>query len=56
MTYDAGALPAALNEFIIPRFTQPTVPDFAFVEGTIRDGYTRSLTTSMSSTLLFGNC
>jgi hypothetical protein len=37
--YEAGALPAGNNKFIIVTFTQPTVPDVVFVEGLTGDLY-----------------
>src|SRR5216683_3973507 len=37
--YEAGALPAGNNKFIIITFTQPTVPDVVFVEGLTGDLY-----------------
>ncbi len=37
--YDAGALPAGNNKFIILRFALPTVPDVVFVEGLTGDLY-----------------
>jgi transcriptional regulator with XRE-family HTH domain len=37
--YDAGALPAGNNKFIILRFDQPTVPDVVFIEGLTGDLY-----------------
>ena len=37
--YDAGALPAGNNKFIILRFAQPTVPDVVYIEGLTRDEY-----------------
>lgn len=37
--YDAGALPAGNNKFIILRFAQPTVPDVVFIEGLTGDLY-----------------
>jgi transcriptional regulator with XRE-family HTH domain len=39
ITYDAGALPAGNNKFIILRFAQPTVPDVVYIEGLTRDEY-----------------
>jgi len=37
--YDAGALPAGNNKFIILRFAQPIVPDVVFIEGLTGDLY-----------------
>src|SRR5258708_11707079 len=37
--YEAGALPAGNNKFIIVTFTKPTVPDVVFVEGLTGDLY-----------------
>jgi transcriptional regulator with XRE-family HTH domain len=37
--YDAGALPAGNNKFIILRFAQPAVPDVVFIEGLTGDLY-----------------
>jgi transcriptional regulator with XRE-family HTH domain len=37
--YDAGALPAGNNKFIILRFAQPRVPDVVFIEGLTGDLY-----------------
>ncbi len=37
--YDAGALPAGNNKFIILRFALPTIPDVVFVEGLTGDLY-----------------
>ncbi len=37
--YDAGALPAGNNKFIILHFAQPTVPDVVFIEGLTGDLY-----------------
>ncbi len=37
--YDAGALPAGNNKFIILRFAQPTVSDVVFIEGLTGDLY-----------------
>jgi Domain of unknown function (DUF5753) len=37
--YDAGALPAGNNKFIILRFALPTVSDVVFVEGLTGDLY-----------------
>lgn len=37
--YDAGALPAGNNKFIVLRFTQPTVSDVVFIEGLTGDLY-----------------
>lgn len=37
--YDAGALPAGNNKFIILRFARPTVSDVVFVEGLTGDLY-----------------
>lgn len=37
--YEAGALPAGNNKFIILSFAQPTVPDVVFIEGLTGDLY-----------------
>lgn len=37
--YQAGALPAGNNKFIILRFAQPAVSDIVFIEGLTRDEY-----------------
>ncbi len=37
--YDAGALPAGNNKFIILSFAEPTVPDVVFIEGLTGDLY-----------------
>ncbi len=39
IAYDAGALPAGNNKFIILRFAQPAVPDVVYIEGLTRDEY-----------------
>lgn len=37
--YDAGALPAGNNKFIILRFALPTISDVVFIEGLTGDMY-----------------